>query len=60
VNFLKILELILGTAEGIVPVFVHNTQSQKIEAVILTSVNGLLEALAAQASAPAPAPTPAK
>ena len=41
-NFWQIFELILGTAESIVPIFIHNPQSQKIEAMIVTSANNAL------------------
>lgn len=47
-KLLDILKLILGTAEEVVPIFVHNSQSQKIEAVIVGTVNGVLEGLTPQ------------
>lgn len=44
-NLLNILELILGTAEKIVPVFIHNPKSQQIEGVVISTVNGVLQGL---------------
>jgi hypothetical protein len=44
-NFAAILAAILGEAEQIVPVFIHNPNSQKIEAVVVSTVNGVLSAL---------------
>lgn len=47
----------LGAAEEIVPIFIHNPQSQKVEAVIVTTVNHAVLALAPpQASTPASQP----
>ena len=53
-----IFSLILGEAEQILPIFVHNPKSQKIEAIVLTSAENAVAALAATPS-PTPAPTPA-
>lgn len=51
-----ILTAIFGAATKIVPFFVHNPVSQEIEAVILTTAEGLLITMGALSSAPAPAP----
>lgn len=51
-NLLAILKLILGTAEAIVPIFIHNPDSQKVEAVVVTTLNGVMTGLAAPATAP--------
>ena len=45
-NWLKWIALIIGEGEQIAPIFIHNPQSQKIEGAVVTSVNGLLEAIA--------------
>ena len=55
-SWLKIFELVLGTAEAIVPVFIHNPRSQQIEGVIVTTLNGVLAGLDANAK-PAATPT---
>ena len=52
-NLLKLLALILGTAEEVVPIFIHNPQSQKIEGIVIGTVNGVLQGLI-----PATPPTP--
>jgi len=44
-NWTTILGLFLGTAESIVPVFIHNPESQKIEGVIMTSANNLFSTI---------------
>lgn len=43
-NFLKIFEAVLGVGAKVVPIFVHNPQSQQIEAVIVTSLESALAA----------------
>jgi hypothetical protein len=52
-NFWKIFEAILGTAEQIVPIFIHNPKSGQIEGVIVSTLNSVLagvqEGVAAQA-----------
>ena len=40
-SWLTFLGLFLGTAETIVPIFIHNPQSQQIEGVVMTSTNNL-------------------
>lgn len=45
-NWLNILSLIFGAAEQIVPIFVHNPQSQKVEAIVMTTTNHALQTLA--------------
>lgn len=49
-SFLSIFAAILGTAEKIVPVFIHNPKSQQVEAVIATSADHAVAALSAPAS----------
>lgn len=44
-KLLDILKLILGEAEEIVPLFVHNAKSQKIEAIIVGTADGLVAGL---------------
>ena len=44
-NWAAFAQALLGLAEEIVPIFVHNPQSQKIEAVVLTgssAITGML------------------
>lgn len=54
VNLLSIIQAILGTAEEIVPLFIHNQKSQKIEAVVVGTANAITtavtEAVAGQAA----------
>jgi hypothetical protein len=50
-NWFKLIALILGEAEAVVPVFLHNANSQKIEAIVVTTVN---DAVAVLAAVPAP------
>jgi hypothetical protein len=45
-NTLSILAAFLGTAEEIVPIFIKNPQSQKIEAVVTTAGNNLFQDIA--------------
>lgn len=45
-TFLKIFQAILGEAEQIVPIFIHNPKSQQVEGVIVTTLNGALQGLA--------------
>ena len=56
-NWLKLIQLIIGTAESIVPIFIHNPKSQQIEAAIITTVNAVDE-VAAQLGPPTATPTP--
>lgn len=44
-DWLKIVTLILGEAEQVVPIFIHNPASQKIEGIVITTVNSALGAL---------------
>ena len=44
-NLMQLLTLILGAAENVVPIFIHNPQSQKIEGVVIGTVNGVLQGL---------------
>lgn len=50
-NILALITAILGTAEEIVPIFIHNPKSQQVEGVIATTANGLLSAFPAIAAA---------
>ena len=45
-NWLSVLGLFLGTAETIVPIFIHNPQSQQIEGVVMTATNNLFATIA--------------
>lgn len=47
-----ILGALLGAAEGTIPIFIHNPQSQKIEGVIVTEGNQLFVTLAQILAAP--------
>lgn len=51
----EIFALILGTAEEIVPIFVHNPKSQQIESAVVTTTNALLQEFAAIEAATGPA-----
>jgi predicted glutamine amidotransferase len=51
-TFLDIITLLVGTAEEIVPIFIHNSQSQKIEGAIVGTANNLLTTLMTQAAQP--------
>lgn len=56
-KLLSIIEAILGTAEGLLPIFIHDPKSQQITGVIVTTVNGALGGLAAlQPSVATPPP----
>jgi hypothetical protein len=50
-NLLKVISLVLGTAETVVPIFIHNPQSQQIEGVVVTTLNGVLQGLSATPAA---------
>ena len=56
-NFWKIFQLILGEAEQIVPIFIHNPQSQKIEGVVVTTLNAALSGMQASQQNPPSSPT---
>ena len=45
-NWLTIFGTILGEAETLVPVFIHNPKSQQIEGVVVTQANNLFALLA--------------
>jgi len=45
-SWLKIITAILGEAEQIVPIFIHNPKSQQIEGIIITTINSALGGLA--------------
>lgn len=51
-KLLAIFAAILGEAEQIVPMFIHNPNSQRIEGIVVTTLNGAFSAFA-QAAAPA-------
>lgn len=57
-TFLKIFQAILGEAEQIVPIFIHNPKSQQVEGVIVTTLNGALQGLASTGAAAPAAPAP--
>ena len=44
-NWTTILGLFLGSAESIVPIFIHNPQSQQIEGVVMTTANNLFSTI---------------
>ncbi len=44
-NWLQLFEGIIGIGQEIIPIFIHNPKSQKIEAVIVTDVNNALTIL---------------
>ena len=46
-NILQLIASILGSAEQIVPIFVHNPKSQRTEAIIVSTVSAVLAGLAA-------------
>lgn len=53
-NLLSLLKLILGEAESIIPIFIHNPKSQQIEGVVVGTVNGVLGALGTGSTPPTP------
>lgn len=53
-NFLAIFEAIIGIGEEILPIFIHNPKSQKIEGIIVTTANAGLAAVAAATNTTAP------
>jgi hypothetical protein len=57
-NILSLIGLILGTAETIIPIFLHNPKSQQVEGVIFTTANNLFNELSSL-KLPVPPPTPA-
>lgn len=44
-NWVQTLGLFLGTAESIVPIFIHNPESKKIEGVVMTATNNLFSTI---------------
>lgn len=58
-NLLLLIQTLLATAEEIVPIFIHNPASQKVEGVIVSTVNGVLAGLGKPAVPGAAAPAPA-
>lgn len=44
-NFLKIFEAVLGIGVQVIPIFIHNPQSQQVEAIIITSLEAAMKAL---------------
>ncbi len=44
-DWLKLFETIIGVGEMVVPVFIHNPNSQKIEAVVVTNLNTAMNLL---------------
>lgn len=52
------LGALLATSEGVVPIFVHNPQSQQFEAAIVTQANQLFVTLAQLFGTPAPPTNP--
>lgn len=67
-TWLQVIFGIIGEAETVIPIFIHNPKSQQIEGIIVTAGNGLLTQLASTfqkttqavvAKAAAPNPTPA-
>jgi hypothetical protein len=58
-NFLSIIEAILGEGTQIASMFIHNPKSQQIEAVVVSTAEGIVQGLAgAQSAAAAKAVTP--
>ena len=55
-NWLLIFGTILGEAETLVPVFIHNPKSQQIEGVVVTQANNLFALLAQLQAQKAKAP----
>lgn len=56
-TWLKIFGIVLGLGEEVVPIFIHNPQSQQIEGVIVSTLAGILQGLGTPASPIPPAPT---
>lgn len=53
-KLLDILKLILGEAEQIVPIFIHNPKSQQIEAVVATTANAVVSTFGVGPTTPTP------
>ena len=55
----QILKILLGVGEAVVPIFIHNAQSQRIEGIVLTTANAATDAIGevmnpGNSTAPAP------
>lgn len=57
-NWLRIAQLILGEAEVIVPLFVHNPKTQQVDAVIATTLAHVLDGLTQGSATKTPAASP--
>lgn len=57
-NLMQFLQLLFGEAEQIVPMFIHNPQSQKVEGIVVGTLGGLLAGFG-NILTPPPAATPA-
>jgi len=55
-GLLQLIALLLGEAEKVIPIFIHNPKSQAIEGVVVTTANAAVGALM---TLPAPVPAPA-
>lgn len=53
-NLKAIFSAILGIAEEVIPVFIHNPKSQKIEGVVLTTANAVASEFGVSPAAPTP------
>ncbi len=52
-KLIDLLKLLVGLGEEIIPIFIHNPQSKKVEAIIVTGVDHALDTLTAmQTQAP--------
>lgn len=56
-NWLALIEGILGVGAQVVPIFIHNPQSQKVEAVVLSTLPGIEQVLSQAQANPTPAAT---
>lgn len=56
---LAIIELLLGTAENVIPLFIHNPKSNAVEGVIATVLNSVVPQLPAIIPPVPAAPVPA-
>ena len=55
-TLLDILGIVLGAAENVVPVFIKNPASQKIESVVVGEANSIFSELASLLTPAAPTP----
>ncbi len=44
-KLIDLLKLLVGLGEEIIPIFIHNPQSKKVEAIVITGVDHAMEAL---------------